>query len=132
MKGYGRLIASAREQAGLGPDELVERLDRYIRRRKDDSPYVFVNQRGGPLTRSGVYWLVRSVFRETGRVVGPHDLKHTSATHVAESGLMGELEMADVYAWKDVEMARHYTKAARQKMAAKSQQTKSPLDRLKR
>lgn len=26
MKGYGRLIASAREQAGLGPDELAERL----------------------------------------------------------------------------------------------------------
>lgn len=62
--------------------------------------------------------------------ISPHDLKHTSATHTAQSGMMGELEMADVYAWKDVEMARRYTRRARQEMAAQSQRMKSPLERL--
>lgn len=123
--GEGRML-------GLSP-RLVDALDRYLRKRgQDDCPNLFVNQRHMPLTRSGMYWLVRAVFAETGRAIGPHDLRHTSATHVAEAGVMGELEMAGVYGWEDLEMAKHYTKQARQKMAAKSQQTKSPLDRLGR
>lgn len=108
---------------------LVVRLDRYLRRRTDDMPWLFVGRKGR-LTRSGAYGMVRQVFGGVDAKISPHDLKHTSATHTAQSGMMGELEMADVYAWKDVEMARRYTRRARQEMAAQSQRMKSPLERL--
>lgn len=111
---------------GLSPT-LVDRLDRYLRRRKDALPGLFVGHRGS-LTRSGLYEIVRSAFESTGRVIGPHDLRHTSASHAA--GNMSESQMMDAYGWRDPEMARHYTRTVRQKLAAEAQRQSSPLERL--
>lgn len=49
---------------------------------------VFLNQRGGPLTRASVWTIVRRAAARAGiqRKVSPHTLRHTCATHLLEGG----------------------------------------------
>jgi len=58
-------------------------LDRYLRHLEAEPEYLLGGKRG-KMTRSGVYQVTTSRFAEagvTGRVIGPHDLRHSSATH---------------------------------------------------
>jgi len=50
--------------------------------------YVFLNQRGRPLTRTAVWKIVKAAGRLAGleRKVSPHVLRHTFATHLLEGG----------------------------------------------
>ena len=63
--------------------ELRPRLDTS---RSDDR--VFLNARGGPLTRMGVWKILRKHVRRAGitRRVKPHTLRHSFATHLLEGG----------------------------------------------
>ncbi len=69
-------------------------LDRYLRSvrpRLDkgrSGGAVFLNQRGGPLTRASVWTIVRRAAARAGiqRKVSPHTLRHTCATHLLEGG----------------------------------------------
>ncbi len=54
-----------------------------------DSGAVFLNSRGGRLTRQGVWEIVRKQARRAGldpRRVSPHVLRHSAATHMVEGG----------------------------------------------
>ena len=54
-----------------------------------DSGAVFLNGRGGRLTRQGVWALVRKTAQRAGidpRKVSPHVLRHSAATHMVEGG----------------------------------------------
>lgn len=118
---FGRTVA-------LSPT-CVRYLDRYVRRRRDDSPALFVGTRG-PLTRVGVYQIVRKAFEFTGRRIGPHDLRHTSASHAA--GKLSETHMMQLYGWRDADMARHYTRQVAAENAIAAHRLASPLEALSR
>jgi integrase/recombinase XerD len=64
--------------------------DRLARRRPGHDPGVlFLNNRGGPLTRQGVWVIVRRHARRAGldeHRVSPHVLRHSAATHMVEGG----------------------------------------------
>jgi integrase/recombinase XerD len=53
-----------------------------------DEPHLFVNRRGGGLTRQGLYKIVQSHARAVGLQdrMSPHTLRHTFATHLLAGG----------------------------------------------
>lgn len=52
------------------------------------TPRLFVNARGGPLSRMGFWKLLRGYGRQAGisRAISPHVLRHSFATHLLERG----------------------------------------------
>jgi integrase/recombinase XerD len=72
----------------------IETLQVYLERARpklvglSDEPRVFVNLRGGGLTRQGLYKIVQRHARAAGleRRMSPHTLRHTFATHLLAGG----------------------------------------------
>ena len=61
--------------------------DRMALRRSPDPGGVFLNARGGRLTRQGVWGILRKHSRSAGLdEVSPHTLRHSVATHMVEGG----------------------------------------------
>ncbi len=103
-------------------------VDRYLRRR-DDQHSALILGRMGRMTTSGVLQLVKRLFGEIGvEGVGPHDLRHTSASHSV--GQLNESEMMELYGWKSSEMVRHYARQRLQQSALEAHERSSPLERL--
>jgi integrase/recombinase XerD len=104
-------------------------LDRYLRHLPAAPEYLLEGKRGR-MTRSGVYQVVTERFAQAGvkATIGPHDLRHTSASHVV--GSMSESEMMTLFGWSDAEMARHYSRQALEKTALEAHGRASPLTKL--
>lgn len=105
-------------------------LDRYLRREKRESEWLILGRTGTKLSRTGVYRIVVRCFAEAGvkAVIGPHDLRHTSASHVADK--LPESQMMALYGWTNANMARHYAGKAIAKAAIETHKRISPLDNL--
>lgn len=116
----------------IGPTG-VRYLDRYHRTKRAD-PEWLLNGPRGKMTRSGIYWAVRRMFEEAGIPgrFGAHDMRHTSASHVAMSGEMSEADAMALYGWSDPDMWRHYTAQAREKASLEAHRRASPLERLQK
>lgn len=109
------------------------RLDRWMATRPDrNSEWLFTGQPDHgvrkPFTRSGLLQLVRRVFRRHGLDgIGPHDLRHTWATHSLNHEDARELDVMAQGGWSSTRMLANYTRAGRQRRAAKANLKTSPL-----
>jgi len=54
-------------------------------KKKLDKGYLFVNQRGGALSRQAVWLMVKAVAKRSGLRLSPHTLRHAFATHLVEA-----------------------------------------------
>jgi integrase/recombinase XerD len=83
QRGTGRPAGQA-GRMGAGRDALVPH--RWARRADADA--VFLNQRGGRLSRQGAWGIVARYGQAAGLHdrLGPHILRHTCATHMLENG----------------------------------------------
>lgn len=81
-----RLVPLGREAAAILERYLQEARPQLLGRRP--SGWLFVNRRGGQLTRQGIWKLLRLYGRKAGlrHELTPHMLRHSFATHLLEGG----------------------------------------------
>jgi hypothetical protein len=107
--------ASGSRVAGLASsidcvhDEL-RAIKRYLATRTDRLPWLFLSERGQPLTRSSVHYLVRVAGERAGlQGVHPHMLRHSCGYYLADKGT--DLRtMQDYLGHGDPRHTVHYTR----------------------
>jgi integrase/recombinase XerD len=111
----------------------VEKLELYLAQGRPrllkgrQSQYLFVNRRGGPLTRQGFWKILKNYARKQGVAgLSPHTLRHSMATHLLSRGanlrvlqlLLGHADLATTQIYTHVDAAR--LKKAHQKAHPRS------------
>ncbi|HHW15265.1 MAG TPA: tyrosine-type recombinase/integrase [Firmicutes bacterium] len=85
------LHAKGRKQRAVPlPDDAMATLRWYVeRRRYPEAPWLFTNRRGGRLSRSSGYFIVKQFVKALGLdpAISPHKLRHTCATLLLEAGV---------------------------------------------
>ncbi|MEJ2672528.1 MAG: site-specific tyrosine recombinase XerD, partial [Deltaproteobacteria bacterium] len=99
----------------------VEKLQTYLKEgrpqllRGRESPYVFVNRRGGRLSRQGFWKLLKQYALKAGiRTLSPHTLRHSFATHLLSRGanlrvlqmLLGHADLATTQIYTHLDALR--------------------------
>ncbi len=82
-----------------------------------ESPWLFVNARGGPLTRQGVWTILRAHARRVGLEarVSPHVFRHAFATHLVDRG--ADLRVVQLLlGHSDLGTTEIYTHVARERL----------------
>jgi integrase/recombinase XerD len=70
----------------------IEKLKQYIGNerteilKKKRSPYLFVTNRGKPMTRQRFWQTIKKLGRKLGLEISPHTMRHSFATHLLEGG----------------------------------------------
>lgn len=101
----------AMERFVLFNPDCAERIQEYLKKRKDDCPYLFVSYRNKPFTRQGVWKLIKYYVRKAGleNNVSPHTFRHSFASNLAEKGAPFNV-IADLLGHKDMNTTRIYSK----------------------
>lgn len=81
-----RLVPFSAVSLDLIREYLEQRRDQTVKRGSED--IVFLNRRGGKLTRVMIFYIVRQLVELAGIIkkVSPHTLRHSFATHLLEGG----------------------------------------------
>ena len=89
----------------------------------DTSPYLFLNQQGKPLTRQGIWKIIKRRAKLVGiqKDISPHVLRHTFATHLLENSANLRL-VQDLLGHTDIMTTQMYTHLAAQKIHDKYQE----------
>lgn len=70
----------------------VEIIKKYLKEREltalkyDSKPYLFLNEKGGKITRQKVYQIIKKQGELIGKKISPHTIRHSFATHLLERG----------------------------------------------
>ena len=80
-----RLKNSLSVEHPIDGDEL-RAIKRYLATRTDKLPWLFVTERGTPMTRQAVNYILREAGERAGLRVHPHMLRHSCGYHLAERG----------------------------------------------
>ncbi len=84
---------AAKRESWLWLEPVISRaLGAYLSARPEGGPWLFVADRGRPLSRSAIRKILLQRVREiglhtTGRRISPHILRHTIATHMLDGGI---------------------------------------------
>jgi site-specific recombinase XerD len=106
-----RLKGSLSVEQPIAGDEL-RASKRYLGTREDNLPWLFVSERGQPMTRQAVNYIVRFAGEKAklGRV-WPHMLRHSCSYYLADQGT--DLRtMQDYLGHRDPKHTAHYTRVA--------------------
>jgi integrase/recombinase XerD len=102
-------------------DVAVEKLQLYLDQARPrllkgrESPYVFINHRGGRLSRQGFWKLLKQYALKAGvKTLSPHTLRHSFATHLLSRGanlrvlqlLLGHADLATTQIYTHLDAAR--------------------------
>lgn len=84
---------------------------------KKDFGYVFVNARGGQLTRQGYFKILKDVSLQAGitKEISPHTIRHSFATHLLESGVDLRL-IQELLGHEDISTTQIYTHISQNKL----------------
>ena len=95
----------------IAGDEL-RAIKRYLHTRDDALPWLFLSERGQPLTRQSVHYLIRTAAQraELG-AVHPHMLRHACGFYLANQGYDLRL-LQDYLGHRDPKHTVHYTRVA--------------------
>jgi len=91
-----------------------------------DHPYIFLNDRGQPLTVNGIEWLLRQYGQQAGVPLTPHQLRHTFARQVTEAG-MPITSLSKLLGHAQITTTQIYTAGADPELARVYQETMAQL-----
>ena len=94
------------------PGDELRAVRRYLAMRQGELPWLFLSERGQPLTRQAVNYLVAAAAGRAGLVgVHPHTLRHSCGFYLADKG--AELRtIQDYLGHRDPKHTVHYTRTA--------------------
>ena len=103
----------------IGP-QAIRTLTRYLRQgrphlaRPDSSEHIFLNVKGGALSRMSIWKIIKSAGDKTSieKEISPHTLRHSFATHLLEGGA-NLREVQELLGHADISTTQIYTQLDR-------------------
>ena len=119
--GYIKLNSGGKERILPMYQRAVKSLYDYLKFTRNalafnDDDYLFLNMSGGPLTRQGLWKIIKSYADKSGikKHITPHTIRHSFAAHLVENGA-GVKDVKEIMGFSDISSARLYSEIFKSK-----------------